>query len=267
MTAATAISPPARISSSTGRSWRDVPDILERSGRRRDALHPDIGQLHPQCHRRPFRRRRRRRDRGSAADRRADPAMVEPASRILLPAAQVQDRGHRRRARPRRDQGARHRPAHRPQCGRRQIGYRSPGRRRPRPHADDRQGGARIPAARRICSPISRRSCASTISKAGATTNTRRRSRSWSTRSAPRNSPDRVEAEFAQLDGPSVHADPAGARPHRRLFRAADLTRVLPEAPPRLRVARRRDPAFDALCATNLFPHRVPGYARCHRSR
>ena len=40
----------------------------------------------------PFRRRRRRRDRGSAPWCRDHPAMVDAASRILVPAAQIQDR-------------------------------------------------------------------------------------------------------------------------------------------------------------------------------
>ena len=36
---------------------KDMPDILGRARRGRDARHPDLGQLHPQRHRRPFRRR------------------------------------------------------------------------------------------------------------------------------------------------------------------------------------------------------------------
>jgi sulfite reductase (NADPH) hemoprotein beta-component len=44
----------------------DAPDILAEAGRGRDARHPDQRQLHPQRHVRPVRRRRRRRDRGSA---------------------------------------------------------------------------------------------------------------------------------------------------------------------------------------------------------
>ena len=75
-----------------------------RAGRGRDARHPDQRQLHPQHHRRPVRRRRGRRDRGPAPLRRDHPAVVDPASGIQLPAAQVQDRGDRRAARPRRDQ-------------------------------------------------------------------------------------------------------------------------------------------------------------------
>jgi sulfite reductase (NADPH) hemoprotein beta-component len=46
----------------------DVPDILGRTGRCRDARDPDQRQLHPQRDRRPFRGRRRRRGRGSAPD-------------------------------------------------------------------------------------------------------------------------------------------------------------------------------------------------------
>ena len=82
-----------------------------RAGTGRDARHPDLGQLHPQRHRRPLRRRRRRRGRRSAALCRDHPPVVVAASRVQLPAAQVQGRGDGRRARPRRHPGARHRPA------------------------------------------------------------------------------------------------------------------------------------------------------------
>ena len=74
------------------------------AGGRRDARDPDQRQLHPQRDRRPFRRRRRRRDRGSAPDGRADPAVVDRPSGVHLPAAQVQDRHHRRAERPGGDQ-------------------------------------------------------------------------------------------------------------------------------------------------------------------
>ena len=74
--------------------------------------------------------------------------MVVAASGILVPAAQVQDRGQRRAARPRGDPGARHRPAGGPQRGRRArlYGLR---RRRPRAHAVHRPQGARVPARAR----------------------------------------------------------------------------------------------------------------------
>ena len=84
----------------------------------RDARHPDLGQLHPQRHRRPFRRSRRRRDRRSAPLCRDPAPVVVAAPGIHLPAAQVQDRGDRRAARPRRDPGPRHRPPCQARCRR-----------------------------------------------------------------------------------------------------------------------------------------------------
>ena len=64
-------------------------------------------------------------------------------------------------------------------------------RRRPGPHAVRRAQDPRLPAEARPSRVTPRRSCACTISKAGATTNTRRASRSWSTKRAPRRSATR----------------------------------------------------------------------------
>ena len=75
------------------------------------ARHADLGQLRAQHHHRPVGGRRGRRDRGPAHLGRGAAPAFDDASGILVPAAQVQDRDHRRRARPRRGQGARHRPA------------------------------------------------------------------------------------------------------------------------------------------------------------
>ena len=67
------------------------------------------------------------------------------ASRIQLPAAQVQDRHHRLAQRPRRRAGARRRPAAvEERAGRGRL--RGDRGRRPRPHAADRQDDARVPA-------------------------------------------------------------------------------------------------------------------------
>ena len=74
--------------------------------------------------------------------------MVVAASGVQLPAAQVQDRGQRRGARPRGDPGARHRPAGRPRRRGRAGLYRLC-RRRPRAHAVHRPQGARLPAGAR----------------------------------------------------------------------------------------------------------------------
>ncbi len=110
-TAATAISPRAQNIQFNWPKLRDIPDILQRSRRGRDACHPDLGQLHPQHHHRPVRRCRGRRDHRSAAGRRNPAPVVEPSPRILLPAAQVQDRHERRR---RHDRAAIQLPRYRP---------------------------------------------------------------------------------------------------------------------------------------------------------
>ena len=109
-----------------------------RSRRGRHPRHADLGQQHPQRHLGPVGRRRARRDRGSPHLVGNPAAVHHAASGILVPAAQVQDRDHRVRARPRRDQGPRYRPAP-AQERRRRDRLRGAGRRRPRPHAVHRQ--------------------------------------------------------------------------------------------------------------------------------
>ena len=80
-TAATAISPRGRISSSTGPSSSDVPDILDQLA----DVEMHAIQTSGNCIRNVtadhFAGAAGRRDRGSAPDRGADPAMVDPASR------------------------------------------------------------------------------------------------------------------------------------------------------------------------------------------
>ena len=68
---------------------------------------------------------------------------------------------------------------------------RGAGRRRARPLAVHRQDHQAVRRRPRHPRAMSRRSCASTISTAAATTSTRRASRSWCTNSASRNSPPR----------------------------------------------------------------------------
>jgi sulfite reductase (NADPH) hemoprotein beta-component len=110
-TRATAISPRARTSSSTGRGCEDVADILERLADVRDARHPDQRQLHPQRHRRPFA--------GVAADEIEDPrptaelirqwSTLHPEFSFLPRKFKIAVTG----AQPdRAGEGARHRPAH-----------------------------------------------------------------------------------------------------------------------------------------------------------
>ena len=168
-----------------------------RARRRRHARHPDQRQLHPQHHQRLLRRRRRRRDRRPAPVLR-DPAPVEHAAPgVRVPAAQVQDRGQRRDRRPRRDRVARHRPRA-AQERRRRDRLRGPRRRRHGPHADHRHGRCASSCRGARSWSSSRRSCASTTATAGATTCTRRGSRSWS-RPRAQKFIDAVESEFQDI--------------------------------------------------------------------
>ena len=125
--------------------------VAGRHGRpraRRPARHADQRQLRAQRHDRPMGRRRARRDRGPAHLGGNPAPALDDASGILVPAAQVQDRGHGVRARPRRDQGARHRAAAASQRRRRDR-LRGDGRRRARPHAVHRQDHQAVPAQAR----------------------------------------------------------------------------------------------------------------------
>jgi sulfite reductase (NADPH) hemoprotein beta-component len=70
---------------------------------------------------------------------------------------------------------------------------------------------------------------------------------------------DRVEAEFAKRGTPSVLADPQELARIAAYF-APPSYESLPENSSSLGLARRRDPALDRFCATNLFAHKVPGY-------
>ena len=128
----------------------ELPDAMEYLGARPAARHPDQRQLDPQRHDRPMGRRGAGRDRGSAHLGRGHPPAHHGASGILVPAAQVQDRHHGRRARPRRRQDPRHRPAAVPERGRGNR-LRSRRRRRPRPHPVPR----RRPSSRSWRSAIS----------------------------------------------------------------------------------------------------------------
>ena len=117
---------------------RRTARCARRSRRGRHPRHADLGQQHAQRHLGPLGGRRARRDRGSPHLVRVIAAIHDPASGVLVPAAQVQIRDHRVRARSRRDQDPRHRAAPAPQRrGRNRL--RGAGRRRARPHALHRQ--------------------------------------------------------------------------------------------------------------------------------
>jgi sulfite reductase (NADPH) hemoprotein beta-component len=69
----------------------------------------------------------------------------------------------------------------------------------------------------------------------------------------------RVEEEFAKLDGPSVNADPAEAARIAAYF-APPAYETLPAVSGGFEAAKAQDPEFARFAATNLFPHKVPGY-------
>ena len=69
----------------------------------------------------------------------------------------------------------------------------------------------------------------------------------------------RVEEEFAKLDGPSVNADPAEVARIAAYF-APPAYEDLPEISREFEAAKAGDPDFARFAATNLFPHKVPGY-------
>mgnify|MGYP003693855899 CR=1 FL=1 len=244
-TATTAISPRGRTSSSTGSSSRSCPTRWPISRDAGTARHADQRQLRAQYHHRSMGRRRAGRDRGSARLGGTAAPAPDAASGILVPAAQVQDRGHRRGARPRRGQGARHRPAAAPQRrGRGRL--RGDRRRRARAHAVHRQDHQAVPAEARSARATSRRSCASTISTAGATTSTRRASRSWCTSSARSNSPARSKRNGSRSRTARLRSIPPWS-PRSPRASAIRLRAARRTIPPELRAARSRGHALRAL--------------------
>ena len=115
------------------------------AGQREHARHPDQRQLHPQHHHRRAGRHRGGRSRRPAPVCRNHAPVEHAAPRVRLPAAQVQDRHHRRTRRPRRHRLARRGPAPAAQCGRR-TGLPGARGRWHGPHAHHRQRDPRVPA-------------------------------------------------------------------------------------------------------------------------
>lgn len=70
----------------------------------------------------------------------------------------------------------------------------------------------------------------------------------------------RVEAEFVQLDGPSVNADPEEVERIAAYF-APPAYKALPPVSRAFEAAKVANPAFENWAKVNLFPHRQPGYA------
>jgi len=70
----------------------------------------------------------------------------------------------------------------------------------------------------------------------------------------------RVEAEFAQLDGPTVNADPAEVARIAAYF-APPAYEALPAVSRTLEATKAGNPAFARWVETNTTPHKAPGYA------
>ena len=70
---------------------------------------------------------------------------------------------------------------------------------------------------------------------------------------------ERVEAEFAALDGPSINADPEEMARIAAYF-APKPYEALPARSGAYEAARAANPAFAEWADVNLFPHRAPGY-------
>jgi sulfite reductase (NADPH) hemoprotein beta-component len=70
----------------------------------------------------------------------------------------------------------------------------------------------------------------------------------------------RVEAEYAQLDGPSVNADPEELKRIAAYF-APPAYETLPPVSRTFETHKAANPDFAEWVAVNVFPHRQPGYA------
>jgi sulfite reductase (NADPH) hemoprotein beta-component len=70
----------------------------------------------------------------------------------------------------------------------------------------------------------------------------------------------RVEAEFARLDGPSIHADAEELQRIAAYF-APPAYEKLPPVNQAFEAAKSANPTFAAWAGINTFPHRQPGYA------
>jgi len=71
---------------------------------------------------------------------------------------------------------------------------------------------------------------------------------------------ERVEAEYASLDGPSVNADPAEVERIAAYFAPPAYEAASPSSRA-FEAAKAADPAFARWAETSLFPHKQPGYA------
>ena len=133
-------------------------------------------------------------------------------------------------------------------------------RRRPGPHPGGRDHRPRLPAGARAPAPISKRSCASTICMAGATTNTRRASRSWSWSSARSAS---VRRSRRNSPASSIRAARSSSRELERIaaYFAPPAFATLPKMSGAFEQAKLDNAAFARWARTNVAAHRIDGYS------
>ena len=228
---------------------------------------PDLGQLHPQRHRRPFRRRRGRRDRGPAARTREilrQWSTLHPEFRYLPRKFKIAVTGAAERPRGDRSSttSACDREAER--GGRARL--RGLCRRRPGPHADDRP--------RRSATSCRRTDLLAYFEAILRVYNLHgRRDNKFKARikilvheTGVEEIRDEVEAEFAQRCQGALDAARGRDRRDRGLLRAAALASRRPRA--QASSARRLDdPAFARWVDHNVEPHKRAGLRDRRRSR
>ena len=132
------------------------------------------------------------------------PPVVDASSRVLVPAAQVQDRGDRRRRTTARavrvhDIGLHDAPRRAPARSASRCIVGGGGLGRTPGHRQERSANFVCPSG--TCCPIWKRSCGSTTSSAGATISSRRASRFWFTSTGAKTFADMVDRRMAKPSG------------------------------------------------------------------
>ena len=223
-----------------------------RAGRGRDARHPDQRQLHPQRHRRPLRRRRPRRDRGPARVGRGAAPVVDDPSGVHVPAAQVQDRHHRRRRGSRGDPVPRHRPEDRQGRRTATTGFRV--------YVGGGQGRTPYVAQEIARVRAARRDLLSYLEAIMRVYNLHgRRDNIYKARIKILVNAlgidefrRQVEAEWATLDKPSIDLPAERAGAHRRALRAAAAEAARRSSDADIEARRKADAGFDRWLRTNV---------------
>ena len=188
--------------------------------------------------------------------------MVGAAPRVRVPAAQVQDRRHRRDQRPHGRAGCTTSGSCSSKNDAGEIGFRVHRRRRHGPHADHRSRDPRVPAARRD-PQLPRRDPAhvqplrpARQQVQGAHQDPRQGAHAGSSSRATSKTSGRIcKAAPATVPGRGIRSGSPRTSPCRRY-------ETLPATTPAYKRGRRRQPRVRATGSKrNVHPHKVPGYA------